>query len=403
MLVSKKTLVAVAIAGAFALPLAAQAQSSISVSGKIYPQIVTVDTSGATAKGASVSTMGAAAAGTADSKTVSMDSPNSRLSFRGSEDLGSGMKAFFQLEMGFGVDTGANSSSTNLFSRDTFVGVGGGFGSVKLGSMDTVYKNLGDTLSFLGVSSGNFMSISNVLSKPGFGTSSASSFHLRRGNSIIYETPEVGGFQGLFNYSLGEQAGNTSTQTVVAGGVKYSGGPWYLAAAYETHKDLFGASKNVSSTIANPTTGAVSSNDTALRFTAQYKFGKDTRVEGNVATIKYDETGGAVGKFANYKHNVWSIAAEHKMNAITLVGSYANSAAGSCTLVGTAACSTAGLEGNMFNLGVGYNLSKRTMLYGVYSKITNGSSAVYNNIGNGARPTSGQDIGTLAAGLSHTF
>ena len=66
---------------------------------------------------------------------------------------------------------------------------------MRLGSMDTVYKNLGDTLSFLGVSSGNFISTSNILSKPGIGSSSASSFHLRRANSIVYESPEFGGFQ----------------------------------------------------------------------------------------------------------------------------------------------------------------------------------------------------------------
>lgn len=406
MLDNKKNLVVLAIAGAFALPIAAQAQSSVTVYGKIYPQIVNTELSGATAKGTVVNTLSAAATGVADSKLLSMDSPNSRLGFRGTEDLGSGMKAFYQLEMGFGVDTGALSNSL-LFGRDSFVGVGGGFGSVKLGNMDTVYKSLGDTMSFLGISSGNFISASNIISKPGFGTSSASSFHLRRGNSIIYESPEVAGLQGLFDYSLGEIAGSTSSATVMAAGLKYNAGPMYLAVAYETHKDLFGGSKNVPSAIANSTTtattGGPSSTDTAMRFTAQYKITENTRVEGNYATTQYDETGGTAGKFANYKHNVWSISGEHKLNnAVTLVASYAASAAGTCTLVGTTACSTAGLDGKMINLGVGYNLSKRTMLYALYSNINNGASAVYNNFGSGS-PATGQDINTLAAGISHSF
>ena len=407
MLDNKKNLIAVAIAGAFALPIAAQAQSTVEVYGKLYPEIVNGQLSGATAKGTVVNTLSAAATGAADSKLLSMDSPNSRLGFRGTEDLGGGMKAFYQLEMGLGVDTGANSSTSLLFSRDSFVGVSGGFGSVKLGTMDTVYKTLGDTMSFLGISSGNFISASNILSKPGFGTSSASSFHLRRGNSIIYESPKVAGFQGLFDYSLGEVTGSSSSTSVISGGVKYNAGPLYLAVAYENHKDLFGASKNVPTAIANNTataiTGGPTSTDTAVRFTAQYKVTEATRVEGNYATIQYDETGGTAGKFANYKHNVWSIAGEHKLNnAVTLVGSYGAAAAGTCTLVGTAACSTAGLDGKMLNLGVGYNFSKRTMLFALYSNMNNGASAVYNNFGSGS-PATGQDISIFAAGISHNF
>jgi predicted porin len=399
---TKLTAVALGVASAFCLPMAAHAQSNVTVYGKLYPELVRANLSGATAKGAAVSTLSAAATGAPDVSTTSEDSPNSRLGFRGSENLGGNLKAIFQLEMGFGVDTGMNSSATSLFSRDTWIGLAGDFGTVKLGSMDTVYKNLGDTLSFLGISSGNFMSTSNILSKPGIGTSSAASFHLRRGNSILYTTPTVGGFQGLFDYSLGEQAGDSKRQSVVSTGVTYKGGPLYAALAYERHYDLFGGSKNVLSTLRNDTNPLAHSQDNALRLTGQYKFGKETRAEVNIARMEYKETGGAVGKFQNYKHDSWSIAGEHKMGPVTAVASYGYATAGSCSLVGNVACNTNGLEGKMFNVGAGYSLSKRTMLFAVASYMGNGTSAVYTNYELG-KPATGQDIKTAAVGLSHSF
>ncbi|MDB5908222.1 MAG: hypothetical protein JWP34_2336 [Massilia sp.] len=398
------TAIALAVAATCGLPMAAQAQSNVQIYGKLYPELVRVNLSGATARTGPLNTLIGASAGGADLSTTSLDSPNSRLGFRGSEDLGGGMKAIFQLEMGFGVDTGVNTSSTALFSRDTWVGLAGNFGTVRLGSMDTVYKNLGDTLTYLGISSGNFISTSNILSKPGIGSSSASSFHLRRANSVYYETPEfAGGFQGLFDYSLGEVANDATRGNVYSTGIKYEAGPLYAAIAYERHNDLFGGSKNVVTALRNDSNPLANSRDSAVRATVQYKITNNTRAEVNLADLKYSETGGANGKFREYKHNTWSIAAEHKATeAITLFAAYGQSTAGSCALVGTAACSTNGLEGKMFNMGAGYYFSKRTLLFAVASYMGNGDAATYSNLNSG-NPLPGQDIKTFGFGISHSF
>jgi predicted porin len=400
---TRLTAIALAVAATCAVPLAAQAQSNVQVYGRLYPELVRVKLDGATPKGVVLNTLIGTSPGGADLNTTSEDSPNSRLGFRGSEDLGGGMKAIFQLEIGLGVDTGANSSTTQLFSRDTFVGLSGGFGTVRLGSMDTVYKNLGDTMSFLGVSSGNFISTSNILSKPGIGTSSASSFHLRRANSIVYETPEFGGFQFLFDLSLGETGNEFSRGNVISTGVKYENGPIYAAVAYERHNDLFGGSKNVVSALKNDSNPLANSRDSAVRGTLQYKLTKTTRAEVNLVGVKYEESGGAVGKFAEYKHNAWSLAAEHKATeTITLVASYGQSTAGNCALVGSLPCTTNGLEGKMLNLGAGYYFSKRTLLFALAAYMRNGTAATYSNLNDG-KPTPGQDIKTAAFGLSHSF
>ena len=165
------------------LPAGAGAQT-VTLYGRLYPEVVWTRSTGATAPGSSLSTLAQAPTGETFANVVKMDSSNSRMGFRGEEALGDGLKAFFLIEQRILVDTGG----TQLASRNTYLGIESArWGTVKLGGFDTVYKEIGDTLSFLGVSSGNFVSNSNVLSKQGFGSNSAGSFHLRRANSTRYE------------------------------------------------------------------------------------------------------------------------------------------------------------------------------------------------------------------------
>jgi predicted porin len=69
----------------------------------------------------------------------------SRLGFRGTEDLGGGLSAVFTLENGFNVDDGtlgqSTASVTRLFGRQAWVGLNGGFGSVRLGRQQTPLYN----------------------------------------------------------------------------------------------------------------------------------------------------------------------------------------------------------------------------------------------------------------------
>lgn len=412
---NKKKFLAAAIAAMVGMPLAAYAQSSVTIYGKLYPQINHFDLSGASGVGTATSTLtgpisgtAAAVAARADSTGTLMESSNSRIGFRGVEGLGGNTTAIFQLEATVGVDNGAGGTNGIMWNRDTFVGLAGNFGTIRLGNMDTVYKNLGDTLSFLGISSGNFISTSNILSKPGIGSSSASSFHLRRNNSVVYESPEFAGFQALFDYSLGEVVDNFRSGAVISTGVKYEQGPIYAALAYERHNDLYGASKNIVANISNlSATGAVlpgvTSTDTGTRATLQYKVTPQIRVEGNVARLTYKEDGGAVGKFREYKTTTWALAADYKMQAFNFAGSYGQGNAGSCSLVGGGACSTQNLDGKMVNLGVGYSLSKRTMLYLIGSKMFNAGSARWSNVGDAPKPLAGQDITQVALGVRHDF
>ena len=76
--------------------------------------------------------------------------------------------------------------------------------------------------------------------------------------------------------------------------------------------------------------------------------------------------------------------------------------AGACSLTGGVACNTGGLNARMLNLGVGYALSKRTLLFAVYTRMSNDSSAVTTSWLNG-KASNGQDQDIVAAGISHSF
>jgi predicted porin len=408
MILRKKAL-ALAVAGAIGVPVAALAQSNVELYGKLYPQFGVVSGSGATAAGtAGLSSLVPASAvtGLEILKRGEVEASNSRFGVRGSEDLGGGVRAIYQIESRVNIDVG----STILASRDSFVGIDvSQYGTVKLGNMDTVYKNIGDPLRFLGISSGNFVSTSNIISKPGFGTNAASSFHIRRANSVYYESPKFAGVQVLGQYSPGEAAGNPGANGLnaylTAFGVQYKQGNLSVGVATETHNDFFGASSNLTGAIQNSTTGANNehSKDTANRAAVMYRFG-DTRVALDLTSMKYNESVRATsaGKFESYKHNAWALVADQKMGAWTGAVEYASSAAGSCSRVAGVACDTSGLSGKMFSVGALYSFSKTAGMFLLYSRLTNGDAAIYNNTAN-VTPTPGMDITQVAVGVLYAF
>ncbi len=131
----KKSLLALAVLGAFAG--AAQAQSSVTIYG-------IVDTG--------ITYTSKVATGTGTGSKFAVNSGNiqgSRIGFKGVEDLGGGLSAVFQLETGFTNDNGGLQgsdavTSSNLFRRKSVVGLSGGFGTVLLGRQtdfeDTIYS-----------------------------------------------------------------------------------------------------------------------------------------------------------------------------------------------------------------------------------------------------------------------
>jgi predicted porin len=421
----KKNAVALAVGALFIAP-AAQAQivmgnetiGTVQIYGKLYPQLIWAESKDATQPGTSVSTLvatsgtlGGAPVQTPGSR-VAVDSQNSYLGFRGERVLGStGLKGIWQLEQSIELDTGVDSTFSN---RNSFLGLSGGFGTVKLGHMDTIYKEYGQVESMFGLTSGNFISPSNVLSQIGIGNSSTARFHERASNTIQYQTPELSGFQAGVQYAPDEvknDVGYTLNKNLWSAGVKWESGPIYLSAQYELHRDFFGGSSNVGAASLRNGTGsgstfapdaAAHSRDWAMRFSASYKLGNHT-IGGDISQLKYTETNAAAtARFEEYKHITWAVSVESKWGGPWRTAfEWVHGSEGSCKLT-IGSCSTTGLTGNLYGAGVAYDLDKQTFLYALAALLKNGDSARYDNWA-ASSPARGADVTQAALGMAYRF
>jgi len=435
-----KKAMALAVGALCAAP-AAQAQiafgnetiGTVQFYGKLYPQVIYAKSSDATQPGTAVSTLvatsgtlgGTAPIETAGARTA-IDSQNSYLGFRGERALGkTGLKGIWQIEQSIEIDTG-NSDAT-FSNRNSFLGLAGGFGTVKLGHMDTIYKEYGQVESIFGLTSGNFISPSNVLSQIGVGSSGNARFHERATSTIQYQTPQFGGFQAGLQYAPDEthnDVGAASPSETVTGtglksdlwsaGVKWEQGPIYLSAQYELHKDRFGGSSNVVNALKNGTgTGTSSSpfiaadgahsEDTAMRLSASYKLGNHT-FGADVAQLKYTESGQVPGvaKFSEYKHVTWAVSWEAKWGGPWRTAiEWVRGTEGSCKLT-IGDCSTDGLTGDLIGGGVAYDLDNQTFLYVIAAVLKNGDSARYDNWA-ASSPARGADVTQAALGMAYRF
>jgi len=357
---------------------------------------------------------------------------NSYLGFRGSKSISGRMKAIWQLESDLPIDEGGGT----MAGRDTFAGLQANWGTVRLGNMDTPFKKAGDVLGFLGVGSGNFVSVNNMTRHVGFaqgsgGPNRAARFNERRANAFDFASPTFfGGLTYAMQYSIGNPSETAITNDpprdprFVSMAVKYERGPLYLAAAHETHFDMFGGSSQfraprdafvdpvagtitparAASRMRNSEDPLVNSKDTAAQFTVVYKLGVHS-FEADYIMKKYTENGensGVTGRFKEYKNNALQLAIENRWSSQWRTAfTYVSASAGTCTLF-NAACSTAGLEAKQMVVGVSYYLDPSVYLFGLYSTVKNGASARYDNVSLGA-PATGEDVIQYAIGLNYSF
>jgi predicted porin len=384
---------------------------TVQIYGKLYPQFASYKSTGATQAGTTVSTLVAPSgvlgtSGANNKNRFSVDSQNSYVGFRGERTLGAGLKAIWQVEQSVGLDGNVDTDSRVWANRNSFAGLSGRFGTVKLGNMDTIYKEYGDTFSMFGISSGNFVSPSNTLSHIGVGNSRTARFHERAPNSIQYLSPEFGGFQAGIQYSPDELKGDTASDLnaeLWSFGVKYDSKAFYVSVQHERHKDFFGGSNNVAAALSNVGTVGAHSRDVATRLSGEWRFGEGHRLVGDIARLEYKETGqAAANRFVKYERTNWALGWDARWSSAWRTAiQYIRGTEGKCTLTATA-CSTTGLDGNQVNLGVAYYFDRQTFLYGIAARLTNGPSARFDNWGNGS-PARGADTLQMAVGVSYTF
>jgi predicted porin len=267
--------------------------------------------------------------------------------------------------------------------------------------MDTPFKKWGDTLQFLGISSGNIVSSSNVLRTVGFGNNSAASFHLRRANAVDYTSPRLGGFQAAAQYSTDETDTATRHPHIWSGGIRYDNGPIYIALNHERHWDLFGGSRNAPATMSNFNDQAVHSKDQATQLDIEWRLGKH-KFEFDYIRKEYKENASITGRFTEYKNNAYLFAIDSRWNnQWRTAAHFIKSDGGSCARV-AAACITDGLDGTQTSVGAAYYFSRRSYLFAFVQWIKNGRSALYNSHPTQA-PATGEDLLQYAIGMAHLF
>jgi predicted porin len=249
----------------------------------------------------------------------------SRWGLRGSEDLGGGLKANFNLETGIKNDTGEQSTAGSAFDRQSWVGLSGGFGAVKLGRSDTSFDDIRD----LAVSSNLWDSEftpTKIAYAAGLGDYSS-----RASNQIRYESPNFSGFTVGVSYGLDEQASPVK-RDVLSYNLRYRNGGLDAGIGYQEQK--------------HEATAASDREYTAL--SAAYNFGS-FRVSGGYNRGE---------SRANVKDNEYTIGVNVPVGAFDFSAGYASGKSK------TAGVTTA--KSSAFALGLTYSLSKRSKLYAAY-------------------------------------
>jgi len=287
----------------------------------------------------------------------------SRIGFRGTEDLGGGLKANFQLEGLISPNSGTVGSTTanQTFNREAWVGFSGGFGEVRLGRQDVTAAQDVDTFTSQAF---NF----------GFRPTNGTSVELGtdQSNVVKYISPKFGGLSFQVGYASGNGHGATTDANADQKGVsvRYDVGALSLQAGYQ---------KNDGATTAAERDFKV--------YGASYNFG--------VASVGASRAWGDTSTTGTVKSisDVLSVKVPLS-NGFAVHGTYGRAEDG-----GQASAN----KGEGYALAVTKAFSKRTIAYAGYSMVQNQANATMNMTGLTTAAVAGRDPKSYTVGLSHTF
>ena len=312
-----------------AMASGAWAQSSLTLYGIMDAGVMASDT-GAPGEGRQVQLATGNSAGT-------------RLGFRGVEDLGGGLKAVFQQEMGIANDTGAiltfGEPGNVVFGRKSVVGLQGGFGELYLGRDYTpawwaIFRT--DRFRF---------------GLPGTTATSSGVLMTRANNGIFYVTPSFRGWRGRLAYTFGAEAASPDERGRLLGGaIEYKSGPLFVTAAMQRRKDLAPGSTTETASMTERGGGV------------EYDFGRHAVSAGYWQADPVATSAGAVDRSravwlgASTKVGIGKVQLQVTHTRLEVVGRG---------------------DGRALTAGVSYlhPLSKRTTLYAGYGMVNNDSNA----------------------------
>ena len=353
---------------------------------------------------------------------------SSVLGFRGTEDLGGGLRAVFQLETDIQTNNGGMNHN-GLFRRAAYAGVAGGFGEITLGLR----------LNPLIAANGSLMPVGgNSVSTTTSTVLGYADFYTR--NAITYTSPAINGFQLQGQFGASNIADNSSGGSVTAWRLTYANGPFSAQAAAQQRKSVpYSAATLSAANPGTPANTALAVNGTlynaafgliaptsAAALAAKDALGKDSLIIG----LRYKATPTLDIGVARISNSVSNTDAD---NTSTGTGGLAITGAGTTTKVSATqvgigytmspavligASMTMAESSRMTNLQARYSLSKRSTIYGQYGIANNDANNTvkfFPTAGNtGAAPgplvNGGTSVGvrdvtqsSVGVGFIHTF
>jgi predicted porin len=276
-----------------------------------------------------------------------------RWGLKGQEDLGGGLKAIFQLENGFDVNTGKLNQGGREFGRQAFVGLTSDkLGTITLGRQ---YDPLVDMVQ--GITGDNYWA--SIVGTPGDVDNYDNSSRVN--NGVKYVSANYAGlqFEGLYGFSNG--AGTTGQGQTWSGAVAYNNGPLGLAAGYYyTSNPSAGRSATTWNSPSSDSifdspinSGYASAHSIGIaRAAAQYAIGPVT-FGGSYSNAKYRPDG--FSAFTSTEtYNIGSLFANYQLTPALLIGTgYTYEKASGDTAA----------KYHQVGIGADYTLSKRTDFY----------------------------------------
>ena len=287
---------------------------------------------------------------TGDATVTGVFNNASRFGFVGTEDLGGGLKAGFQLESGFNSDTGA--AATTFFGRRSEVNLSGGFGTVRLGRFFA--ESYFATADYVSMHNHDTGSSSDALY----------AYVMRDSNKVAYRTPSIANLTVEAALGMHEQIKNTPAAAGANGkyakdlAANYKLGALELGAGY-THLDVA----------------------RQAAFRALYTVGPFI-----------------VGGYYQRDKNAYVVNGGERNN-LRLAGAYLFGASELHLNVGRADSykNLSDSGATQATIAYNYKLSKRTKVYAYYTRVNNERNGLY-NVG-----TAGQNFSSVAAGIRHNF
>ena len=416
-------LMAAAVAGVLAAPAALAQSSNVQLYGRAVLGIDNYRADGARDQaanggqcGANTGVACAVTGGQADFKSrMRIFDNSSRVGLRGTEDLGNGLKAIFQIETGVNIDNGSNTgqngtnnvSSGFWASRDSFVGLDSNFGRLTFGRQSIYWAN-GVNAQF----AANYIN-TEIPWTNGTGLGRVGAPTARTSNTVAYTSPTFVGINGTLSYSPGAGANTTlgANQEAVQNnmsaetdgkvwGLTLRGewGPFYVQGDYAT---LDG-----NSAIG---TGAPRLSVDAYKLGASWGYMPGARIGVIWARIDRNYAVGLASGDEVYS-DAWTINWEHTFGNFQVMAQYGQQGnLKDCDSTGQAiSCGDSGARGYM--VGGRYFLSKRTWLFASWNYIDNKTNQFSDYIGGnitsvaaGSTTPWGADPQIWALGIFHQF